>query len=393
MPTAPTSPQSPDRPLTQAERAARSLAEGRHQTLPLEIRLLAASLDLPSQQATVTGALVPSMADWSFLYLVDDDGIPHRVSVGYADPALADLAARFKAVEPGPGSANLTAQAIRDRTPRLIQEVSEDVLRWAAHDDAHLAVLRAVAPRSILVLPLVARDRVIGGITLMRGAGRLPFGEDDLVAGMKLTAPFALALDNAREVTSLRSAHAAAERLADLERHERLLAEAHLLRLRRLQSLASSLSAALSPEAAARVAFEGGVAILGPSDGAVALATGDRLEVVHAPGWPVDVLRDWAIIPSDAPALIAEAWRTQRPIWISSQEDLWQRYASAAALAQRLGGQAYAAVPISCDGVCIGALNIGFRRPRILDDGEREYVLAVAALLGQAVARSRLRGS
>ncbi|HET9553565.1 MAG TPA: GAF domain-containing protein [Anaeromyxobacteraceae bacterium] len=380
------------RPLSLAERAARSLAESRQQRLPLEIQLLLAGLDLSSAQSTITGAFVPEVADWSFLYLVDDDGIPRRVAVGYSDEGHADLAARIRAVTPGPGWANLAAQAIRDRTPRLFQEVSEEVLRWASHDDEHLAALRAIAPRSILVLPFVARDRVVGGVTLMRGAGRPPFSEEDLVAATKLTAPMALALDNAREVSALREARNAAERQGDVERHERLLTEAALLRLRRLQSLASSLSAALPPAAVARVAFEGALAILGPNDGAVALAVGERLEVVHAPGWPAEVLRDWSIIPPDAPALIAEAWRTQRPIWISSTDDLWQRYASAAALAQRLGGQAYAAVPITADGICLGALNIGFKHARILDDSERDYVLAVASLIGQAVARARLRG-
>ncbi len=390
QPAAPPAPASP-RPLSLAERAARSLAEGRQAVLPLEIRLLASSLDVASQQTTVTGAFVPAISDWCFLYLVDESGIPRRVALGFGDPAHADLAARIRGVAPGPGWANLTAQAIRDRTPRLIHEVSAEVLRWAAHDDAHLAALQAIDPRSILVLPFVARDRVVGGVTLMRGHSRPPFGEGDLVEATRLAAPMALALDNAREVSALRAAQAAAERVADIEHHARLLAEAALLRLRRLQSLAAALAAPLSPAAVARAAFEGGLALLAPTDGAVALATGERLEVVHAPGWPADVLRDWSIIPPDAPALIAEAWRTQRPIWISSKEELWERYSAAAALAERLGGQAYAAVPMIADGLCVGSLNLGFRGPRILDDGEREYVLAIASLIGQAVARARLR--
>jgi GAF domain-containing protein len=393
-PAAPPSAPSPapGPPLSLAERAARSLAEDRAPRQPLELRLLQSALDLPALLATVTGAFVPDLADWSFLYLVDADGIPRRVALGHADPAQARLAARIRAVPPGPGFASLAAQAIRDRTPRLLQEVTPEVLRWSSHDDEHLAALTVLAPRSMLVLPFVARDRVVGGVTLMRCAGRLGFTEADLVTGTGLAAPIALALDNAREVAGLRQGQDAAQRAGDLEKHERLLHEAALLRLRRLQSLACSLAAELGPAAVARVAYEGALALLGPHDGAVALAVGERLEVVHAPGWPADVLRDWQVIPPDAPALIAEAWRTQRPIWIASQEELWQRHAAASTLAARLGGHAYAAVPISCDGQCLGALNLGFDRARLLDEGEREFILAVAALIGQAVARSRLRG-
>lgn len=384
-------PETPERPLTMAERAARSLAEDLRPQHPLEVRLLLSSLEPAAVHTTICAAFVPGTADWCFLYQVDQDGIPRRVAVGHADPVEPRLLARIRAVHPGPGWANLTAQAIRDRTPRLFREVSDEVLRWAAHDDDHHAVLKDLAPRSMLVLPFVARDRVVGGVTLMRGAGRLGYTEEDLVAAQKLCVPIAIAMDNAREAEVLRAARAEAERLADVERHERLLAQTALLRLRRIQSLASTLSAPLSAEAAARVAFESGLALLGPSDGAVALGAGDRLEVLHAPGWPSDVVADWSVIPRDAPALIAEAWRAQRPIWISSLDDLRQRYPSAGALVERLGGQAYAAVPITCDGACIGALNVGFRHPRYFDDAERDFVLAVAALLGQAVARARLR--
>lgn len=390
MPT-PSSEPSAARPLTMAERAARSLAEDLRPNHPLEVRLLLSSLEPSAAHVTIGAAFVPALADWCFLYQVDQDGVPRRVAVGHAEQVEAGLLARIRAVHPGPGWANLTAQAIRDRTPRLFREVSEEVLRWASHDDDHLAVLRAIAPRSMLVLPLLARDRVVGGVTLMRGGGRPGFVEEDLVAAQRLCVPIAIAMDNAREAEALRAARVEADRIADVERHERLLAQAALLRLGRIQALASSLSAALSPEAAARVAFESGLALLGPSDGAVALAAGDQLEVLHAPGWPSDVVADWSVIPRDAPALIAEAWRAHRPIWISSLEDLRQRYPSAGALVERLGGQAYAAVPITCDGACLGALNVGFRQPRFFDDADRDFVLAVAALLGQAVARARLR--
>lgn len=389
--TDPLSAAPTDRSLTMAERAARALAEGRQPQHPLEVRLLLSSLDLAAVRSTVSAAFVPAIADWCFLYEVDADGAPRRVAVGHGEAVSPALLARIRAVNPGPGWSNLTAQAIRDRTPRLFGEVSDEVLRWASHDEEHLALLKAIAPRSAMVLPLMARDRVVGGVTLMRGASRPAFAEDDLVAALKVSGPMAIAMDNARETDALRTARLAADQAADVERHERLLAQAALLRLRRIQVLAASLSAALEPEVSARVAFESGLALLGPSDGAVALATGDRLEVVHAPGWPADVVSDWSLIAHDAPALIAEAWRTQRPIWISSLDDLRQRFPSATVLAERLGGQAYAAVPITCDGACLGALNVGFRHPRLLDDEERDFVQAVASLLGQAVARARLR--
>ena len=182
-----------------AERAARSLAEGlqgRHEE-PFEIQLLASMLDYAAALEVVSAAFVPRFADWGFIHLVDEAGIARRVKVAHADPAKAELAEHFRSLAPEPGKATITGQAIRDRSPRLVREVSEHVLRWAAHDHRHYLALKALAPRSILVLPLLARGRCVGGVTLMRAEQTPGFTEADLVDAQKLIVAAALALDNA----------------------------------------------------------------------------------------------------------------------------------------------------------------------------------------------------
>ena len=159
-------------PLSQAERAARALAQERQSAEPLEIQLLAATLDYTATLRTVAAAFVPRFADWGFIHLIDDAGVPRRVKVAHADPGKAELAAQFQLLASG----TLTGQSIRDRVPRFVREVNQDVLRWAAHDERHFAALQALAPHSIMVLPLLARDRVVGGITLVRAAHIPGFG-------------------------------------------------------------------------------------------------------------------------------------------------------------------------------------------------------------------------
>ncbi len=373
-------------PLSQSERAVRALAQGRQPEEPLEIQLLAATLDYAATLRTVAAAFVPRFADWGFIHLLDEGGIPRRVMVAHADPGKAELAAQFQSLASG----TLTGQAIRDRVPRLVREVNQDVLRWAAHDGLHLAALEALAPRSILVMPLLARDRVIGGITLMRAAHVPGFGEADLVAAQELTVPTALALDNARTVVADRLARDKAAESGDVERHARIEAERGVLRLRRLQSLAGSLASALAPEAVGRMAFDNGLSLLGPKSGALALAGGEAgLEIVHSFGWPPAILERWRTFPADAPSLLAEAFRTQTPLWIDSSEALSQIYPSALELPTANGEEAWASLPLVADGRALGALGLGFPARRHLDDAEREFVVAVAALAAQAIARAR----
>jgi GAF domain-containing protein len=208
-------------PQTQAERAARSLAqglEGRREE-PFEIQLLEATLDHAAALEVVSAAFVPRFADWAFIHIVDEAGIARRVKVAHADPADAALADEFRSLAPEPGKATITGQSIRDRSPRLVREVSEHVLRWAAHDHRHYRALKALAPRSILAVPLLARGRCVGGITLMR-TGAPGFAEADLLEAQKLTAAAALALENAERFARALAA-AAPARLAAAPRQKR----------------------------------------------------------------------------------------------------------------------------------------------------------------------------
>lgn len=386
---------APSVPLSQAERATRALADGRREVEPFEIQLLTDALDYRATLRTVAAAFVPRFADWGFVHLVDEAGIPRRVKVAHADPAKADLAAKFRSVAPGPGWATLTAQSIRDGAPRLVRDVSEEVLRWAAHDERHLAALQALAPHSMLVLPLQARDRIIGGVTLMRAAQPARFAEDDLVAAQKLTVPAALALDNSRSIATERFARDRAAEAADVERHARIEAERALVGLKRLQALVISLSAPLLPEAVGRLVFDNGLAALGAKTGTLALAVGDReeeLSIAYAYGWPKELLEQWRTFRVDAHSLVAEAYRTRAPLWIDSFEALSQVYPSVVELPRARGEQAWAAVPLLADGRAVGALGLGFGQARRLDDSERELVLALAAMAAQAVSRAAARG-
>jgi GAF domain-containing protein len=378
--------------LSQAERATRALSDDRLPLEPLEIRLLAATLDYPATLRAVAAAFVPRFADWGFIYLVDKTGIPRREEIAYADPSKAHLAARFRSHATGPAWATLTGRCIQDGTPRLVQRVTEDVLRWAAHDEEHLAALQALAPSSMLILPLLARDRVIGGVTLMRAAHIPAFGEADLLAAQGLIAPAALALDNAQAAAAERSARDSATETAAVERDARIHAEQGALRLQRLQSVARSLASALAPETVGHVVFESGLSLMGAKTGTLALAKGETdLEIVHSFGWPHAVLEQWRTFRTDAPSLLAEAFRTRTPIWINSFEALSQVYPSAVALPKARAEEAWAALPLVADGRALGALGLGFAGRRHLDDAERQFVVALAALAAQAIVRAHHR--
>jgi GAF domain-containing protein len=380
--------------LTQAERAERALAGGRRERqIPIDRAFLEAALDFRRTLRTLVSAVVPSFADWCFVDLLDGDGIPRRVEVAHGDPSKANLARDMRGIGFGPGWATPGAQSIRDRAPRLFREVTEEVMTWMTHDEKHLSVLRAIKPNSLLSVPLVARDRAIGALTFIRSTTHPGLDEQDLVFAEDLAVPAALALDNARWYQAERAARNSAEERADRERADRIEAEKGVLRLRRLEALATGLASLLPPQAIARVAVENGLSFLEPSSATVVMASpsGDALDVLHAQGWPDDLALELRRLPVDAKALVAEAFRIQTAIWLSTEAALLATYPSAAEVPLRLGDQAWAAVPLRVDGQTIGAIGLGFPRSRDLDADERRFVLAVAQLVAQALERARLR--
>jgi GAF domain-containing protein len=198
--------------LTQAERAARALEQHRGaKEIPIDRAFLEAALDLRRTIRTLVAATVPRLADWCWVDLIGGDGTPRRVEVAHADPAQTALADEMRALSVGLGWATPAAQSMRDRAPRLFRVVTGEVMTWATHDERHLAVLRAMHPNSLLAVPLVARDRIIGALTLIRSTMLPPLDEEALLAAEELAAPAALALDNARRYEAERSARIAAD--------------------------------------------------------------------------------------------------------------------------------------------------------------------------------------
>ena len=82
--------------------------------------------------------------------------------------------------------------------PELLEEVGDDVLRAAAHDEADLRLLRSVGYRSMIIVPLSARGRTLGALSLAvtERSGRR-FVPEDLRFVEVLAGRVALALDNA----------------------------------------------------------------------------------------------------------------------------------------------------------------------------------------------------
>jgi PAS domain S-box-containing protein len=163
-------------------------------------------------------AAVGDLADMAAVDVLDSVVGAHRHTAGADAPALfrtlglaaaGPTEASRGADAPGEpvahGPDRLVTRCVRTRRPVLVPQVKEDDLVRIARDAGTAALLDRVDVHSCLVVPLIARDEVLGVLDLRRTRNPLPFDEDDTVLAGELAARAAVAIDNARLFQGVRN--------------------------------------------------------------------------------------------------------------------------------------------------------------------------------------------
>ena len=82
--------------------------------------------------------------------------------------------------------------------PDMMAEIPEELLDQAAVDVEHRTIMRELGLRSYMVVPMVARGRNHGAITLVSAESGRSYEETDLRLAEELARRAALAVDNAK---------------------------------------------------------------------------------------------------------------------------------------------------------------------------------------------------
>ena len=159
--------------------------------------ILAASLDYEATLERIPRLVVPDLADWCSVDIVDERGEAHQLAAAHADPAKQKLVQELRQhrdlTENSPGT---VAAVLATGRSVLIPEVEDSMLINSATSEDHLRVLRALEVRSTMSVPLLARGRTLGALTFASSGRR--FDEEDLALAENLAYRCAIAVDNAR---------------------------------------------------------------------------------------------------------------------------------------------------------------------------------------------------
>jgi PAS domain S-box-containing protein len=166
--------------------------------------LLEAPMDSLTMLSQVASLAVPDMADLCVVDLLEPDGAIKGVAVSAADPADADALRQQRMRYPlDPAGEHPVAIAARTAKPELLPELPEENLRRYAASEEHLALMLRLRYRSAIVVPLSARGRTLGVLSLLRLGGDVAYDEQDFAIARDLARRAALAVDNARLFSEL----------------------------------------------------------------------------------------------------------------------------------------------------------------------------------------------
>jgi PAS domain S-box-containing protein len=241
-------------------RAATAIDNARHYTAEHTARaraailseasaLLTSSLDYEATLRSVARSVVPDLADWCAVHILEEDATGssslRQLAVAHADPAKVEWAGRLRDRYPMRlDDTRGVANVIRTGEPELHSHVTDEMLKASAQDAEHLAILRQLGLASIIIAPLASRGRRLGAITFVAAESGRRYTSDDLALAIELARRAATAVDNARLFSEAQAARAVAEQA---ERRVTFLARASA-------ELASSLDVDATLHTVARLA-------------------------------------------------------------------------------------------------------------------------------------------
>ena len=161
--------------------------------------LLSSSLDYETTLAALARLVVPGLADWCGIEVANEDGTTRQVSVAHVDPAKVRYATELRQrYPPRPEDAHGVLEVIRTGRAEFLPDIPDELLVAGSRDAEHLRIARELGLRSAMVVPLTARGRTLGAISLVNAESRRRFTHEDFHLAEQLAARAAMAVDNAR---------------------------------------------------------------------------------------------------------------------------------------------------------------------------------------------------
>jgi PAS domain S-box-containing protein len=174
--------------------------EKRRHFLNRATEVLASSLEYEQTLQKVADLAVPHIADWCAVDIRQADGSIHLLALAHADPEKVQWGyALRRRYPPDPHAQQGLTHVLRTGKTEIYPDISEEMLTGADPDPERLEIIRRIGFKSGMVVPMVARGRILGAITFVATTeSGHRYSVEDQVLAEGLAARAAIAIDNAQ---------------------------------------------------------------------------------------------------------------------------------------------------------------------------------------------------
>ncbi len=162
--------------------------------------LLSSSLDYTATLRRLAQLAVPRLADWCAVDMLDPDGEVERLAVAHEDPEKVKWAYELQErYPPRPDDLHGVSYVLRTGEPEFFPEIPASLIEESAGADEELRqIIEELGLRSAICVPLKARGRTMGALTLIAAESHPPYTGEDFALALELARRAGTAVDNSR---------------------------------------------------------------------------------------------------------------------------------------------------------------------------------------------------
>jgi PAS domain S-box-containing protein len=190
-----------------------------HRFLARAGEVLSSSLDHERTLASVAQLAVQSLADCCIVNLIEGEHV-RRLEVAHRLAEQRELAEALRNFRLDMRQPFLARDVLMRRAPMLLPHVTPEVLESMAQGEEHLGLLRRLAPRSLLAVPLMSGERLLGAVVFISTHSGRTYSSADLEFSQGLARLASLAVENARLYRAAQQATKARDEVLGIVAHD-----------------------------------------------------------------------------------------------------------------------------------------------------------------------------
>ncbi len=212
----------------QRARAETELANARLSQQVEGSKRLSRTMNARATLETLAAAVVPGLADWSYVVHRGWSGDGMLVAAASGDPHKQPLLRSLQGCTPDADALEGAPRVFRTGEPALYEDIAPEQLMpdapgWpvvGTRDPEHLRTLRALGMRSLLCVPIDGRSGVEGVMMLAASVDPHRYAGEDVVLARDLAARAAVSLENGRLLSEALDAVRARDDFLAVAAHE-----------------------------------------------------------------------------------------------------------------------------------------------------------------------------